>query len=289
MKPAAAQGDEKTAFNFLRWLTLGALLLAAGTGAWVTLATASLSDGMKRRAQLGFHDGLDQPGLAAQLARTPAEFRAVFDSVDPGSADWTRLTEDERAAAEKDSAHDREAVIQSLHRDFLFIPAYTFLWIMLGLRAWRRTAPHSTAVRLGLVVLPLLAAFADVLENRALLSALHDYPQIADWTLRRGSACSWGKWLASFAEMLLLGTSLLRVGDLRGTAVFLRELGGLILTTAGLLGFVAVAWPSFIWNVSAIGALAAFPFFALVFHPDSAWREGCTPGDLTWRKPPTGV
>lgn len=275
-------------FNLLRWLTPLALLLAIGTAVWVFQATASLSPGMKRRAQLGFHHGLDQPGLAVQLAGTPAEFCAIFGLIDPDPEKRTKLTETERTQAVKDSAPDREAVIGSLHRDFLFIPAYTLLWIVLGLRAWQRTAPHSTAVRVSLLVIPLAVALGDVLENFAGLSALKSYPAIDASTLVRGSTASWGKWLLSFMEMIVLGISLLRVDGPRPRA-FLPNLGGLMLLVGGTFGLSSVFWPSFIPNAFGLGMLAALPFCAMVFYPDSAWRDRCTPGDLTWRKPAAGV
>lgn len=242
--------------RLLHFLTCIVLPLTIGFAIW-TVSANDFSPAMKRRAQVGFPGYFIQAPIAVQFVGSAENLRAIFGEV-PG------------APAEA-SAHDRAVIVKGLHRDFWLVGGYTALMILLGLRSWQPGAPMRSW-RYVLVTLPVLVGGADLLENIGTLAALKSYPDVSGNLLGWTKAASWTKWMLGFAQMGVLGYSLLDPNHRAALADFLREIAGLILLAAAFVGLWGAFFPSIIPTTFVLGLLAIVPIGLMLFNRDYWWQ-----------------
>jgi hypothetical protein len=224
---------------------------------------------MKRRAQLGLPGRFVSVVIAVELAGSPENLQAIFG----GSAD------SEVAA----SRSDRQVVSKGLSRDYFLIAGYTLLMLVLGLRTWQPGSPTGTAKRILLIVLPLLVAICDVSENIGAQNALRHYPEMSPGVLHFTAIASWAKWILGFVQMIILGHSMLGLARQPNTGAFLRELAGLILLSAGVVGLFSIKFPSIIPNTFLFGFFAVVPLGFMLFFRDQSWNCACRLSELRCR------
>lgn len=173
------------------WMFALGVLLVVASAIWMKTAE-NWSDGMEKRAGLGFHHGLDSPLLAVELAGTEAEFRQVFGM-----------------SSAKDStpaAQDVMSLRGVFKRDFLFLAAYATALSAIVLRLQSLGAiPHPgwvCALITGIVLLALL----DVMENLLSLRELGENALVFDPWVKWASVA---KWAVSFVNGTLIGSFIL--------------------------------------------------------------------------------
>jgi hypothetical protein len=247
--------------NTLHFLTCLLLPLTIAAAMWTGSVANDYSDALKRRAQLGLPRFFVHVPVAVELADTPPDLRTIFGATEP--------------AGLKASEGDRGLVREGLRRDFFLIVGYTALMIVLGLRTWLPGDSHRRSVRWLLVILPVVVGVSDVLENVGACMALDDIANVSPALMHFTAVASWTKWIAGFAQMILLGHSLLGTPPLNGAGDFLRELAGLILLTAGLVGVTGVFFPSIIPNTFVFGMFAVLPLGVMLFIRDDRWDSAC--------------
>lgn len=248
----------------LRVFTAAFLALTLAASGWTQEAANHFSAGLELRAHLGLPHRIMQEGIAMELACSPSEFQSVFDG-GGDSSQWASRSSDDK------SKSDRFWVTQGLWRDFGLIFSYTILMMLLGLRTWKINFPCGQALRILVVIVPVIVGLCDVAENVGALITLKHYPQISSavpfWT----AIASHAKWLFAFLGMILLGWSLVNVGDDPKIGVFLRETAALILLLAGFFGLVATFFPSMIPMTFICGMFAVVPLGFMLVFPDSWW------------------
>jgi hypothetical protein len=247
--------------NHLRALTSVVLPLTLIAAVWTGWDQKDFSPALKRRAQLGLPGRFVSVTIAVELAGSPENLQAIFGG-----------SKDSDLAA---SRQDRQIVNDGLFRDYFLIAGYTSLMLLLGLRTWQPGSPHRSRMRLLLIVLPLLVALSDVSENIGAQTALRQYPDVSAGTLHFTAVASWAKWILGFLQMIILGYSLLGLERKPSTGPFLRELAGLILLSAGVVGLFGIFFPSIIPNTFLFGLFAIVPIGLMLFFPDQSWKCPC--------------
>ena len=151
-------------------------------------------------------------------------------------SDAASLTKAVQANGEDDRdgiAHNIQMVVRNTHLDFVFIFLYWLTFLGLSYRAGRRGQP-ILAVCAAFAI--SAAAVADLLENDAILVAMHvknftDAVAVDIWEY------SQAKWVLFFLAVLLLGLS---IALNRGTSNLRRSTGGILLAS-GVLGMMGIA------------------------------------------------
>ncbi len=256
--------------NHLHVLTCFILPLTMAAALWTGAVEKDFSDAMKRRAQLGLPGRFVHVTIAVELARSPEDLQTIFGGSTPSEVNA--------------SQPDRQVVIKGLSRDYYLIAGYTLLMLLLGLRTWQPGSPHRTLTRLLLVILPLLLAVCDVSENIGAQTTLSHYPQISADVMRFTLAASWTKWILGFLQMIILGWSMLGLARRPSTGPFLRELAGLILLSAGVVGLFGIIFPSIIPNTFLFGLFAIVPIGLMLFFRDQWWSCACRLSELRCQK-----
>ncbi|WP_395744487.1 hypothetical protein [Prosthecobacter sp.] len=245
--------------NLLRWFTL-VVLLCVGAIAFKMQSLSHWSVEMERKMAVGLPDHLQQPVLFAELARSKADFEAVF----AGPA------QQKSEGAEKS---DVELLAESVSYDWYFIAFYTALLLLLGLRGWQRQPRPCYA--LALLVLPLVICLCDVMENLGILQALKalDGPALTDGMVSATRRWSMTKWQLFFLDLLLIAQSLVGTGvkKSRPFPLVLRRATALLLALGALVGLLGVLWPQVIASGFCIGMLAMLPLLLLIVFPDQVW------------------
>lgn len=259
--------------NSLHRITCVLLPLTIAAAIWAGRVERGYSHALRQRAQLGLPGFFVSVPVAIELAGSPANFRKVFGvAVVTGNAGIGDV-----------SAADRNQVRQGLRRGYFLILGYTSLMIALGLRTWQPGDTHPRWMRWALVILPLIVGGSDVLENIGASRALDEFANIQPALTQMTAAASRIKWLSGFAEMILLGCSLLGTSPLRDDfGAFLRELAALMLLSAGVIGLTGMIAPSIIPNTFAFGLLAMLPIGLMLFFRDEGWRCDCRLRQLRW-------
>jgi hypothetical protein len=252
--------------NHLRALTCLVLPLTLAAAVWTGSVQKGFSPAMRYRAQLGLPGRFVSVTIAVELAGTPENLAAIFGGT-------------ERSAVDA-SEPDRQLVNKGLFRDYFLIAGYTSLMLLLGLRTWQPASQSRSLTRLVLVVLPLLVALSDVLENIGAQTALCHYPEMSPGILQFTARASWAKWILGFLQMIILGRSMLGLEHKPSTGPFLRELAGLILLSAGVVGLFGFFFPSIIPNTFLFGLFAIAPVGLMLFFPDQSWKCECRLSDL---------
>jgi hypothetical protein len=252
--------------NHLHVLTCFILPLTLVAAIWTGSVQNHFSDAMKRRAQLGLPRRFVSVTIAVELAGSPKNLQDIFG----GSG------ESEVAA----SLADRQLVNKGLFRDYFLIAGYTLLMLVLGLRTWQPGSAHHRSTRLLLIVLPLIVAVCDVSENIGAQITLRHYPEMSPGVLQFTAAASWAKWILGFLQMIILGRSMLGGPRQPSTGPFLRELAGLILFSAGIVGLFGIIFPSIIPNTFLFGLFAIVPIGFMLFFPDQLWKCECRLSEL---------
>lgn len=128
-------------------------------------------------------------------------------------------------------ARNTELVVRSTHLDFLFILLYWLTFLSLAYLAGRLGKPFFASCS---AIFISGAALADVLENRAILSAMHIRPITDQLAVDITQFSEW-KWAFFFVACLFLGLAIAlnhRVSQIR------RISGGIFIAAAafGILG-----------------------------------------------------
>ncbi len=185
------------------------------------------SDGMEKRAGLGFHHGLTAPVLALELARKEADFNQVFGigEIKSGMENvW------------EDVSQDIGCVQSSQYWDILFLISYTLTFTAMIWRLRDLGVLSHTAAK---VLVPAVCGMAllDLMEDAGILlelwrAATPGFISVELWF-------SLGKWLLSFAVSLILGWRILHT--LRATPLGgAWALAGLLLFIGGITGLLGL-------------------------------------------------
>ena len=180
-----------------------------------------------------FHDKIDSPILAVELSKSAKDLEDVLRTATP--ADAKPKTEPEIAV---------RALRTNTYEDFLFILLYNlFLWSFAALFA-ERAGGQRTVHRWVMLVLVILIAIFDCMENRGILDALSaaELKNEMARMISTASLCKWGL----FAAALLLTGWILALSQSSVYSLPTRRLLVLAYGASGLLMFVGLAIPHII-------------------------------------------
>ena len=204
-----------------------------------------------------FHDGIQSPVLAVELARDKESLKAILGTYQPVLAANGPMSEAGSGQDGHPSAFDRfmtwEAVSSlkaNTVEDLAFIPLYAlFVWCFALLMT-------ASADRGGILLaravgtLILIAAMLDYLEDYGIFSTL-GAEHLTDDLARHTRFPSLGKWGLIAVCLLLLAVILLRSSVSvykRGTRLLLAVL----CTASGLLMLIALRWPQLMFPANSL-------------------------------------
>jgi len=166
------------------WLFWWGLIILMGVSAYLT-AAGDWSQSMKMHTGLGFADDVTSPVIALELARDGSEFGDVLGILPPPRSAPGEPAEKKPRLPESsisDIQKDVGSVVTTLQRDYAFIPVYTIVFILLAWHLFTIQAVVSRVLMGLLILLPLVAATTDVMENRLALRILEKIKPLLETT-----------------------------------------------------------------------------------------------------------
>jgi hypothetical protein len=224
-----------------------------------------------------FHHKIDSPILAIELSRTAEDLEGVVKTTTPASSDPVCRPKGLFAlrcpggkSPEGDPGVAIAAIRVNTYKDFLFIVLYNlFLWRFAALFA-ERADGRRMIHRWIMLVLVILIAIFDCLENRGILNALKA-SELNDEMARLISTPSLCKWGLFAAALLLTGWILV----LSGSSVYslpTRRLLALAYGASALLMLVGSAVPHVIeLAIEVFGLLVAVNIVGLLGPSFERW------------------
>jgi hypothetical protein len=168
-------------------------------------------------------EGFRSPGLAMQFATTSDEARRIMP--DPS---------------------DRAVMAKGQRLDFCLIALYWLLYILLAVLLASRNVPGSRALGLAALLFASLAAWFDILENRAILEIINAWQTIDNNSVAPVSGYSQLKWSTAFAATLLLSALFVPRKDFDTGTGKLSTVTGLALAGSAIAGWIGLIHHSFI-------------------------------------------
>ncbi len=228
-----------------------ALLLTA-LGSWM-LWNLAYRQATKYPCEHAFHDGIDSPILALELASNAGELKSVINP----------------ECAEPLQHQAQRAIQRDTDADCFLIPLYTlFIWSFGRLFAVREDGARQ-GIRHLLGGIMILTAGADYTENFGIFRALKTQP--SDWVAKQISWPSRTKWVLLGIGLLLVTRILLRSGNKIYSIAARRLFGiGYFLCAATII--------SAVWRPSLLGlglelfsVLVVFQIVALLGPYVAGW------------------
>ena len=225
-------------------------VVLAATAAWMSAAS-------KYEPAPILPDGVREPVLALELARSPREVAEIL-----------RVPE---------SQGNRTVLRGQIGKDWIFIVAYASFFAALAASQRRNFDPVRRGLGWGIALGILVTATLDVLENRGMLGILDaKWLDVGAERVAEVRIWSLGKWLALFATCLLAGLLLLdwrrRPGAPARLVGTIAKVAGALFLASGLIGLRGLASPGFITTamlVLSAAILLTASLAASVFVP---WR-----------------